>query len=48
MKETWRFNGSMPSLGSLSSFGSGPFSLLICLNATKFVLLSVFTLKETI
>ena len=28
--------------------GSGPFSLLICLDATKFVLLSVFTLKETI
>ena len=28
--------------------GSEPFSLLICLDATKFVLLSVFILKETI
>ena len=30
------------------STGSEPFSLLICLDATKFVLLSVFTLLETI
>ena len=30
------------------STGSEPFSLLICLGATKFVLLSVFTLIETI
>ena len=30
------------------STGSEPFSLLICLDATKFVLLSVFTLIETI
>ena len=44
IKETWRFDGSMSSLGSLSSFGSEPFSLLICLNATKFVLLSVFSI----
>ena len=44
------------TLGSLSgdvferrmSTGSEPFSLSICLDATKFVLLSVFTLKETI
>ena len=43
------------SLASLSSgvferrtsTGSEPFSLLICLDATKFVLLSVFTLIET-
>ena len=28
--------------------GSEPFSSLICLGATKFVLLSVFTLKETV
>ena len=31
-----------------TSTGSEPFSLLICHDATKFVLLSVFTLKETI
>ena len=31
-----------------TSTGSGHFSLLICLDATTFVLLSVFTLKETI
>ena len=31
-----------------TSTGSEPFSLLICLGANKFVLLSVFTLKETI
>ena len=31
-----------------TSTGSEPFSLLICLDAIKFVLLSVFTLKETI
>ena len=31
-----------------TSTGSEPFSLLICLDATKFVLLSVFTLIETI
>ena len=44
------------TLGSLSgdvfeprmSTGSEPFSLSICLDATKLVLLSVFTLKETI
>ena len=44
------------TIGSLSgdvferrtSTGSEPFSLLICLDATKFVFLSVFTLKETI
>ena len=30
------------------STGSEPFSPLICLGTTKFVLLSVFTLKETI
>ena len=44
------------TLGSLSgdvferrmSTGSEPFSLLINLDTTKFVLLSVFTLKETI
>ena len=43
-------------IGSLSSevfegrtsIGSEPFSLLICLDATKFILLSVFTLTETI
>ena len=31
-----------------TSTESKPFSLLICLDATKFVLLSVFTLMETI
>ena len=31
-----------------TSIGSEPFSLLICLDATKFLLLSVFTLTETI
>ena len=31
-----------------TSTGSEPFSLLICFDATKFVLLSVLTLKETI
>ena len=31
-----------------TSTGREPFSLLICLDATKFVLLSVFTLKEKI
>ena len=31
-----------------TSTGSEPFSLLIYLDATKFVLLSVFTLKQTI
>ena len=44
------------TLGSLSgdvferrmSTGSEPFPLLMCLDATKFVLLSVFTLIETI
>ena len=44
------------TLGSLSgdvfeqhmSTGSEPFFLSICLDATKLVLLSVFTLKETI
>ena len=30
------------------STGSEPFSVLICLDATKFVLPSVFTLKEAI
>ena len=30
------------------STGSEPFSLLICLDATKFVLLRVFTVIETI
>ena len=30
------------------STGRKPFSILICLNAAKFVLLSVFTLIETI
>ena len=47
---------SSRSIGSLSSdvfdcltsTGSEPFSLLVCLNATKFVLLSVFTILETI
>ena len=32
----------------LTSTGSEPFPLLVCLNATKFVLLSVFTILETI
>ena len=31
-----------------TSTGSEPFSLLVCFDATKFVLLSVFTLSETI
>ena len=54
----WRDIGqaSSRSIGSLSSdvfdwrtsTGSEPFSLLVCLNVTKFVLLSVVTLLETI
>ena len=47
---------SSRSIGSLSSdvfdcltsTGSEPFSRLVCLNATKFVLPSVFTILETI
>ena len=31
-----------------TSNGSGPFSLLVCLDATRFKLRSVFTLIETI
>ena len=31
-----------------TSTGSGPFSLLACFDSTKFVLLSIFILKETL
>ena len=42
-------NGSLSNdvFEQLTSTGSEPFSLLICLDATKCALLSIFTLTET-
>ena len=45
----WKVSGTISDVCKRrTSTGSEPFSLLICHDATKFVLLSVFTLKETI
>ena len=55
-KANWRVRFSLPSLGTLSkdaferrtSTGSEAFSLFICLDANKLVLLSFFSLLKTI
>ena len=39
---------SLATICTIESTLGEPFSTLICVDATKFVLLNVFTLKETI